>query len=105
MTTSAPALAAPTAKVSQSTGAQLLSQVAPRYPEMARTMHAEGNVQVEAVVGKDGAVKSVKVLSGHTLLRDAAASAVKQWKYKPATLNGEPVESTLTVTLHFQAPR
>ena len=99
ISTAAPTLAAP--KVSQSTPAQVLTQVMPKYPDMARTMKASGSVQLEASVGKDGSVKGVKVLSGHTLLRDAAAQAVRQWKYKPATLNGEPVESTVQVTVKF----
>ncbi|HSE47798.1 MAG TPA: TonB family protein [Terriglobales bacterium] len=99
ISTAAPTLAAP--KVSQSTPAQVVTQVMPKYPDMARTMKASGSVQLEASIGKDGSVKGVKVLSGHTLLRDAAAQAVRQWKYKPATLNGEPVESTVQVTVKF----
>jgi protein TonB len=99
ITTSAPTLAA--AKVSQSTQAQLISSVQPKYPEMARTMHAGGDVVMSAVIGKDGVVKSVKVISGHALLRDAASNAVKQWRYKPATLDGQPVEATTQVTVKF----
>jgi len=102
---SAPTLATPSPKVSQSTGATLFSKVDPRYPEMAKAMHAEGAVQLEATIGTDGSVKSVKALSGHSLLRDAASSAVKQWRYKPATLNGQPVETTVQVTIKFTAPR
>ncbi|MBI2677373.1 MAG: TonB family protein [Candidatus Koribacter versatilis] len=104
ISTTAPTLASQP-KVSQSTSATLLSQVAPKYPEMAKTMHAEGVVQMEATVGNDGAVKSVRVVNGHALLREAAASAVRQWKYKPATLNGAPIESTVQVNVKFQAPR
>lgn len=99
---SAPVLAP---KVSQSVPAQLISQVAPRYPDMARTMRAGGNVVVEAIVTKTGTIGSVKVISGHTLLRDAATSAVKQWRYKPAQLNGEPVESTVRITVKFPEAR
>ncbi|MDP9267629.1 MAG: energy transducer TonB [Acidobacteriota bacterium] len=68
-------------------------------------MRAEGAVQLEATIGTDGAVKSVRALSGHALLREAASSAVKQWRYKPATLNGQPVEATVLVTVKFSAPR
>ena len=99
ITTSAPTLAA--TKQSQSTQAQLISSVQPKYPEMARTMHAGGDVVMTAVIGKDGVVKSVKTISGHPLLRGAAENAVRQWRYKPATLNGEPVEATTQVTLKF----
>jgi TonB family protein len=103
--TSAPTLASPPPKVSQSTAAQVVSQVSPKYPEMAKTMHAGGDVVVEAVVGKDGSVKTAKATSGNVLLRDAATSAVKQWKYKPATLDGQPVETTVQITVKFGAPR
>jgi protein TonB len=101
MTTSTASVASPPPKVSQSTAAQLISQVPPKYPDMARTMHATGTVIVEATIGTDGVVKGVKVLSGHPLLRDAAANSVRQWRYKPATLNGQPVETTVQVTLKF----
>jgi TonB family protein len=104
ISTSTPTLAA-ASKVSQSTGATLISQVSAKYPEMAKTMRAEGIVAMEAVVGTDGSVKSVKVISGHSLLREAATSAVRQYRYKPATLNGSPVESTVQVNMRFQAPR
>jgi len=72
---------------------------------MAKTMHAEGAVVVEATIGTDGSVKSAKAVSGHALLRDAASSAVKQWRYKPATLNGQPIETSVQVTIKFTAPR
>lgn len=101
ITTSAPTLAA--TKQSQSTQAQLISSVQPKYPEMARTMHASGDVVMSAIIGKDGTVKSVTVISGHPLLRDAASNAVRQWRYKPATLDGQPVEATTQVTLKFAA--
>jgi protein TonB len=101
MTTSTASVASPPPKVSQSTAAQLISQVPPKYPDMARTMHATGAVVVEATIGTDGVVKGVKVVSGHPLLRDAAANSVRQWRYKPATLNGQPVETTVQVTVKF----
>jgi TonB family protein len=103
ITTAAPTLAAP--KISQSTVAELVSRVNPAYPASARALRVEGTVLVEAAIGKDGVVKSVRVISGHTLLRDAAAQAVRQWRYKPATLNGQPIESTSQVTLKFSPPR
>lgn len=97
--------AAPPVRVSQSTPAQLLTSVAPKYPEIARSMRASGNVVLQVTVGKDGAVKAVKVVSGHALLREAASSAVRQWRYRPATLNGQPTDTTLDVTVRFAAPQ
>jgi TonB family protein len=96
---------APTAalRTSQATQAQLVSSVPPEYPSVARQFHAEGNVVVSATVGTDGHVKNAKAVSGNPMLRDAAVSAVRQWKYKPATLNGQPVESAVQVTLKFSA--
>jgi protein TonB len=67
-------------------------------------MRAEGAVQMEAIIGADGSVKTVKVVSGHPLLRDAAVAAVKQWKYKPAMLNGAPSEATVQIAVRFKAP-
>jgi protein TonB len=83
--------------------AQLVSRVDPTYPPVARQFHAEGNVVVNATVGADGRVKEAKAVSGNPMLREAAASAVRQWRYKPAILNGQPVESSVQVTLKFSA--
>ncbi len=96
---------APTAalRTSQATPAQLVSSVPPEYPSVARQFHAEGNVIVSATVGTDGHVKNAKAVSGNPMLRDAAVNAVRQWKYKPATLNGQSVESSIQVTLKFTA--
>src|SRR5438445_2654089 len=59
-------------------------KISPEYPTIARRMNLKGAVQLEALVGRDGTVKEVKVLGGHPLLADALARAVKQWKYQPA---------------------
>jgi len=63
---------------------QLRVKISPEYPTIARQMNLKGAVQLEALVGRDGTVKEVKVLGGHPLLADALARAVKQWKYQPA---------------------
>jgi protein TonB len=83
--------------------AKLISQKSPDYPTLAKQAGARGEVVVTAVVGADGRVKDVKVLSGHPLLRNAAVAAVKQWIYKPTTLNGKPVDSESRIVLNFVA--
>jgi TonB family protein len=83
---------------------QLMKSVAPLYPEAARRLGLAGPVTVEAHIGSDGNVKSVDVLEGEPVLARAASVAVKQWKYRPSYLNGEPVASTAKVTLNFKPP-
>ena len=82
--------------------AKLISSTPPMYPPLAKTQHIEGNVRVDALVDETGRVSSVKVVSGPTLLHQAAMDAIRQWKYQPATLDGKPVPMHLTVTLQFR---
>jgi protein TonB len=56
---------------------------------------------MEAEISKDGSVQSLRVISGHPLLNQAALDAVRQWKYRPTLLNGEPVEVLTTITVTF----
>jgi TonB family protein len=65
-------------------------------------MGISGDVRVEAIVGKDGKVKSARAVSGPQVLRAEAEKAVRQWKYTPGTLNGEPVEVPVNVDVGFQ---
>jgi TonB family protein len=81
----------------------LISSRVPVYPEEARVRHAEGQVVMQAVVTKDGAVGHVHVLTGDTSLRAAAASAVATWRYRPYMLNGEPVDVSTTISVEFPA--
>jgi TonB family protein len=83
--------------------AKLLKSVQPVYPQMARTQHVSGNVQIDALIDADGNVGAMKVLSGPALLRDAALQSLKQWKYQPAELDGKPTSMHLTVVLQFRA--
>ncbi|HXC46904.1 MAG TPA: TonB family protein [Candidatus Sulfotelmatobacter sp.] len=83
--------------------AKLLKSVQPVYPQMARSQHVSGNVQIDALIDADGNVGEMKVLSGPALLRDAALQSLKQWKYQPAELDGKPTSMHLTVTLQFRA--
>jgi len=81
--------------------ASLLTQVKPVYPPLAKQARIQGVVLLEAVISKDGAIDNLRVISGHPLLTQAAIDAVKQWRYKPTLLNGEPVEVVTTITVNF----
>ena len=79
----------------------LIRRVEPLYPVIAQMSNIDGVVILEAVVGEDGHVRSVKVLRGHPLLGKAATDAVEQWRYEPLRLNGTPAAFELTVSLWF----
>ncbi len=79
----------------------LIHQVKPSYPPLARQARIQGTVVLQAVIGKDGSIQGLKVMSGHPMLAPAALEAVKQWKYKPYYLNGEPVEVDTTINVNF----
>jgi protein TonB len=81
---------------------KLIYKVNPVYPTIAVKAHVSGTVVLEALVNEEGSVSMVKVLSGHAFLVDAAVQAVKQWKYSPTVLNGEPVPIIATVTVIFR---
>jgi protein TonB len=95
-----------TVNVSQGVSAGLLiKKVAPSYPPNALRMQVEGNVDLIATISKEGKISNIKVVSGDGQLTKAAVDAVKQWKYKPYLLNGEPVEIQTQVTVKFKLPR
>ncbi len=79
----------------------MISQVRPTYPPLAKQARIQGVVVLEAVIGKDGTIQNLRVITGHPLLIKAAQDAVSQWRYKPTMLNGEPVEVVTTVTVNF----
>lgn len=76
--------------------------VQPVYPPIAKTAHIEGTVELSAVIGTDGRVRDLSVVSGHPLLRNAAIDAVRQWIYKPPVLNGESVEIVAPIAVIFR---
>ena len=82
--------------------AKLTSSVPPVYPALAKNQHVSGNVLVDALIDANGRVTTMKVVSGPTLLHQAAMDALKQWKYRPALLDGKPVPMHLTVTIQFR---
>jgi periplasmic protein TonB len=83
---------------------RLLHRVDPEYPESAKSQHIQGAVELEAQVLGDGTVGNVAVLRGHPLLAEAAASAIKQWKYQPYSVNGRQVERQERITVKFSLP-
>jgi protein TonB len=82
----------------------ILKRVQPVYPEQARQMRVEGKVELQANISKSGSITGVKQLSGDPLLGRAATDAVRQWKYKPYFLNGEPIEIQTQITVIFKLP-
>jgi protein TonB len=94
-----------TLSVSQGVSQGLLyKKVAPSYPQNALRMHIEGTVELLATISKEGNITHIKVLTGDAQLAKSAGDAVKQWKYKPYLLNGEPVEIQTQVTVNFKLP-
>lgn len=82
--------------------AKLISSMPPVYPALAKTQHVSGDVTVDALIDANGRVTTMKILSGPTLLHQAAMDALKQWKYRPAMLDGKPVSMHLSVTIQFR---
>jgi protein TonB len=85
--------------------AEVVSRTNPEYPLAARQARVQGSVVVLAAVGPDGRIKSARALSGPPLLQGPAVASVKQWIYKPATLNGAPIEAETRVELKFTLGR
>lgn len=85
--------------------ALLVNRVVPVYPEPARRMRIEGTVRLRAVIGRDGTVQSLEILSGHPMLAKAAVAAVREWRYRPTLLRGEPVEVETFITVIFTLTR
>jgi len=99
---SRPSLA--TVRISQGVSQGLLiKRVQPRYPPAALAAHAQGAVQIEATIDKEGNITNLKVLSGDPVLARAALEAVRQWRYKPYYLDGAPVEIQTQITVNFKA--
>jgi TonB family protein len=84
---------------------EALQRVEPVYPPLARAARVGGRVPVEIKIDEDGLVYDARALSGHPLLKDAALSAARQWKFKPTLLSGTPVKVIGTITFNFQLDR
>jgi protein TonB len=79
----------------------LIHDVKPPYPPLARQSRIQGTVVLQAVIGKDGTIQNLQVVSGHPMLAQAALDAVKKWRYRPYYLNGEPVDVDTTININF----
>ena len=84
------------------TQGMVVKKVEPAYPKIALAARVSGAVLLKAVIGKDGDIRELQVVSGHPMLIPAAVSAVKQWRYRPYLLNGEAVEVETNITVTFQ---
>jgi TonB family protein len=84
---------------------QLFYRVEPFYPPDAKRQGIEGTVEVRATVGRDGRIRSVQASNGPPQLAEAAVNAVREWRYKPTLLNGQPIESDVDVKITFRPPR
>jgi len=80
----------------------ILTKVAPKYPEEAKKARIQGKVLLNAVIGKDGSVENLEVVSGPKELQQSSLDAVRQWTYKPYLVNGDPVEIKTTISVIYQ---
>jgi len=80
---------------------QLMNRVEPVYPHIAVISGIQGQVKLHAIIGRDGRIQSLSLVSGHPLLARAALEAVEQWRYRPYVLNGEAVEVETLITVNF----
>ena len=81
--------------------ANLIIQVKPEYPPLAKMARVQGSVRLEAVISTDGTIQNLRVLAGHPLLVKAAIDAVARWRYQPTLLNGDPVEVITEIDVNF----
>jgi protein TonB len=79
----------------------LIHRVEPAYPAIAKTIHLGGEVDLRAIIRTDGSIGELTVLSGNPILAIAAQAAVREWRYKPTLLNGQPVEVETIITVNF----
>lgn len=84
--------------------AALIERVTPRYSQEARSRHLQGKVQIRAMIGVNGVPRGIARLSGDPTLAQIAIDAIALWRYAPAMLDGEPVESEVIIPIDFQLP-
>jgi protein TonB len=88
-------------RISHMMEGNLIRRVQPDYPPLARSARIQGQVELSAVISKAGTIENLRVLAGHPMLVGAAIEAVRQWRYRPYILNGEPVEVETRITVKF----
>lgn len=97
-----PARPDPIPVVSSLQASKLIYKVSPVYPDLARATRTAGTVELEAIIDEEGNVSNLAVVGGHPLLVEAAKEAVRQWKYSPTILNGEPVPVLARIRVTFR---
>ena len=93
--------AADRAKISSVSSNVIAESVRPDYPMLARQMKVQGSVVLQALIGRDGLIQDLHVLSGPPILAAAAREAVRQWHFKPHLLGDQPVETETRITVNF----
>jgi protein TonB len=88
-------------RLSQMNPGDLIRKVQPLYPALARSARIQGVVVLQATIGRDGTIENLRVSSGHPMLTSSAIDAVRQWRYRPYILNGEPVEVETQIIVNF----
>jgi protein TonB len=83
------------------TSAELIKSTSPEYPAEAKKHNLEGTVVLQATIGKDGSVERIERISGNSMLAGAASRSVRSWQYRPASVNGKPVEGKAKIVLNF----
>jgi protein TonB len=79
----------------------LIHRIEPVYPILAKQTHRSGRVELRAIIGTDGTIQSLHIVSGDPLFYESAREAVSQWRYRPTVLNGEPVEIDTFITVIY----
>jgi TonB family protein len=87
--------------ISSEAAAVVSQPVRPGYPVLARQMKVQGSVILQALIGRDGLIQNLQVLTGPPILADAAEEAVRQWRFKPHYFNNQPVETQTSITVNF----
>jgi len=85
--------------------AMVISRITPVYPRVAIQTRQEGKVTFTAVIGRDGTIQQLQLTGGHPMFVQAATEAVRQWRYRPTMLNGDPVEVLTTIEVTFRLNR
>ncbi len=88
-------------RISHMMEGNLIYKVQPIYPQLARAARIQGAVVIRAIISRNGTIENLQTLSGHPMLVGAALDAVRQWRYRPYILNGDPVEVETQVTVNF----
>lgn len=79
----------------------LIHRVEPLYPPLPRQIRREGRVELHAIIATDGSIQSLQVVDGDPLFVQSALDAVRQWRYRPTVLNGQPVEIDTHITVIY----